>query len=116
MSYVLGLDLGQAADYTALAVLEEPVWVGGETVWKSSADLTAEELLLVRHRGGRRPSLMPWPPPLWLRRLKRYDLGTPYPEIVTDVIRQLGGPGAYRRDVTLVVDGTGVGAPVVDMF
>jgi len=29
-SYYIGLDLGQSQDYTALALLEEPVWVPTE--------------------------------------------------------------------------------------
>src|SRR4028119_587990 len=28
-AYYLGLDLGQSADYTALALIEQPVWVSG---------------------------------------------------------------------------------------
>jgi len=52
---------------------------------------------------------------LHLRHAKRYELGTPYPDIVTDVAALL-----KRQEVgsapELVVDGTGVGAPVVDMF
>jgi hypothetical protein len=31
-SYYLGLDLGQSQDYTALAVVEEPVWVPSEAL------------------------------------------------------------------------------------
>ena len=28
LSYYLGLDLGQSQDYTAISIVEEPVWVG----------------------------------------------------------------------------------------
>jgi hypothetical protein len=58
----------------------------------------------------------PSKPPLWLRMLHRYPLRTPYPSVVDDVIRRLGGKDAQRNDAVLVVDGTGVGAAVVDMF
>jgi len=31
--YYVGLDLGQAQDYTALAVLEQQLWTGPEVDW-----------------------------------------------------------------------------------
>jgi hypothetical protein len=31
--YYIGLDLGQSSDYTALALIEEPLWLGNETTW-----------------------------------------------------------------------------------
>ena len=33
--YYIGLDLGQAQDYTALALLEEALWLGAEVDWDS---------------------------------------------------------------------------------
>jgi hypothetical protein len=84
--YYVGLDLGQTTDYTALCVLERPVLT------------TAVEL----------------DPPYALRHLQRFPFGTPYPEIVRDVIallRKPPMPGAF-----LVVDQTGVGRAVVDLF
>ena len=74
--FIVGLDLGQARDYTALAIIEK---MEGE----------------IYH----------------VRRLER-TRGTPYPDVVARVkviVQKL--PGA-----ALVVDATGVGAPVVDMF
>src|SRR5262249_10956338 len=46
--------------------------------------------------------------------LKRWHLGTPYTEIVADVASLFGRPDL--SGATLIVDGTGVGRPVVDMF
>lgn len=77
--FYLGLDLGQAQDYTALAVLEKQ----GEEYH-------------VRH-------------------LERPRLGTPYPAIV-ERVRSLLSSGPLKGNTALVVDKTGVGAPVVDMF
>ena len=37
MFYYIGLDLGQAQDYTALAVLEQQIWTGPEVDWAGSA-------------------------------------------------------------------------------
>ena len=31
--YFVGIDLGKAQDYTALAVIEEPLWLGSEVAW-----------------------------------------------------------------------------------
>jgi len=33
--YYIGLDLGQAQDYTALALLEEALWLGDQVDWDS---------------------------------------------------------------------------------
>ncbi|HZS03398.1 MAG TPA: hypothetical protein VFD58_00860 [Blastocatellia bacterium] len=51
-----------------------------------------------------------------VRHLKRYELGTSYPAIVADVVALLGRLPAQNRKPRLSVDGTGVGAAVVDLF
>lgn len=76
MSFFVGLDLGQASDFTALSVIES---VGG--------------VYQVRH-------------------LQRFRLGTPYPDVVVAVSKMM----AQLQDSHLVVDNTGVGRPVVDLF
>ena len=91
MNYV-GLDLGQAMDYTALAVIEQ-----GEA--PAEALTTAE----------RKASVV-----CYLRALDRCQLGTPYPEIVSRVATILANPKLDAPE--LVVDATGVGRPVIDMF
>ena len=78
----LGLDLGQAQDYTALSIL--------------TVDWTPDKPLSFD-----------------VGYLQRYPLGTSYTSIVDDVsdkIRQLAKPSA------LVIDHTGVGRPVFDLF
>lgn len=82
--YVLGLDLGQTHDYSALTLDE--IHARGE----SNA----------RHD---------------IRYLHRWKLRTPYPEIVADVSR-IVRRAPLTSEHTLVVDQTGVGRPVVDMF
>ena len=52
---------------------------------------------------------------LVVRYLERAPLGTPYPQIV-EWMRQMVGVPPLRGRCGLVVDGTGVGAPVVDML
>jgi hypothetical protein len=87
--YFVGLDLGQASDFTALAVLERSV-------------VHAED-----PPARRRPGYA-------LRHLRRFPLGTPYAEVVNEVrglLRMPPLPGAF-----LVVDQTGVGQAVVALL
>jgi len=98
MTYYVGLDLGQANDYTAIAVVEE-----------AKLGERGESPLHVRHLG-------------------RPPLGTYYPEQVAHVKELVESPElleerldyGLRKVVTippeLVVDATGVGRPVVDML
>lgn len=74
--FIIGLDLGQARDYTALCIVEH--LDGGEC---------------------------------HVRRLER-TRGTPYPQIITRVREIMG----KLDDAVLVIDATGVGAPLVDEF
>ncbi len=95
-NFCIGLDLGQQSDYTALAVVE-----------KVSSEAS---------EGG-----------LHLRHLERYPLRTPYPEIA-DAVAALMRDGRLTRSITddmlnevrlppdLVIDQTGVGAPVADLL
>ena len=98
MSFYVGLDLGQSNDYTALAVIE-----------KVEGDHERD-------------------PDLHLRHLERYPLRMPYPDMVARVATLLEDPqlrSTYldrrlgRRileEPELLVDATGVGRPVVDLF
>ncbi len=85
-NFLLGVDLGQVQDYTALAVIEK------------------KEL----HFGAK-------PCEYHIRHLERLKLGTPYPAIVERVKQLMLSPQLCGR-TALVVDATGVGIPVVDMF
>jgi hypothetical protein len=101
MPFYVGLDLGQAADYTALAVVQS-------VVEKSPAGGT-EKFLHLRH-------------------LERYELGTPYPEIAGKVVALMQderiSPNEYdparrrlfRSEPQLIVDDTGVGRAVADFL
>ena len=87
--HFVGLDLGQAQDFTAIAVLARPRLTGREI----GADKK---------------------PPYAVPYLQRFPLGTPYPQIVTAVVDLLRTPKLHGS--MLVVDQTGVGRPVVDML
>src|SRR5215831_16750818 len=78
--FIVGVDLGQVADYTAIA---------------------AVELL---------------PPEIHLRHLERLPLGTPYPTVVTHVRGLLATPPLNNAGTLLVIDQTGVGRAVFDLF
>ncbi len=87
-TFILGLDLGQANDFTALAVLEK-AWPEDEGMETSRYD--------VRH-------------------LERMPLGTPYPGMVARVGERVRALADLGSGPTLVVDQTGVGRPVVDLL
>ena len=89
--FTLGIDLGQARDYTAIAIVEQ-------LYLDSAIDMTAIS-----------------EPSYHVRYLERLDLGTPYTEIVAHV-ESLMRTTILRDRIRLVVDRTGVGAPVADMF
>jgi len=83
--FYVGLDLGQANDYTALSVLERIKPEGDDK----------ENGYHVRH----------------LERVRN----VPYPQIVSKTTEIMQSP-ALVGNAALVVDQTGVGAPVVDLF
>jgi len=87
--YVVGIDLGQVRDYTALSVverLEEP-----ERKWDPLRRNYA-----VRH-------------------LERFLLGTTYP-VVADRVATIVADPRLRGNCYVVADGTGVGLPVVQLL
>ncbi|MGY6498926.1 MAG: hypothetical protein ACXIUP_11945 [Microcella sp.] len=99
-SFTVGLDLGQGQDYSALAVVERvlvlpPGVTLGDFHRRPQAFSELSEQLRVRH-------------------LRRWELGTPYPSIVSDVVTMMRAP--IMDDALLLIDGTGVGRAVRDMF
>ena len=89
MRFYLGLDLGQRRDHSAVAVVEK------------------------------RERLRPYGPAefegLLVRYVERMPLGMTYPEVVARVCGMIDAP-PVRGQCELVVDATGVGAPVVEML
>jgi hypothetical protein len=106
--YSVGVDLGQANDFTAIAVLKKEI-VPPETcmfspVGKSPSNRLVEGSIIYD-----------------LVYLKRPRLGTPYDVIakrVANLVCELEPQRAFGElgQVTLSVDGTGVGRGVVDML
>ena len=108
-SLTVGLDLGQATDYSALAVVEHvhvlPSTMSLQGFWweveKAQRDL--QDYGMVRGWG-----LPASTPELHVRHLQRWDLGTPYHVIVDDVCR-LMGPESPLWGARLIFDRSGVG-------
>ena len=100
---VIGVDLGQQRDYTAISVIEREHVPAGP--------MYNDEY---HHRGrwifaARQPVRLEYR----VRHLERPTLGTSYPEQVAriiELVKALGG------EIALVVDATGVGLPVTDML
>lgn len=80
---LIGLDLGQAKDYTAITIMER-----------------------FHHKK---------PTEYHLRHLERLK-GIPYPDQVERVAAIIKSPQLAGKRITLIVDQTGVGRPVVDMI
>lgn len=106
--YSVGVDLGQANDPTAIAVLEKKI-VPPETALFAPVGESPSNRLV---EGSVAYDLV---------YIKRPKLGTPYDTIakrVADLVCELEPQGAFGElgQVTLSVDGTGVGRGVVDML
>jgi hypothetical protein len=93
-SLFIGLDLGQAKDFTALGIIEcvRTITNGGD-----KNEITQLNCI----------------------HLQRWQLRTSYPAIVADVVKMINGLDPLlspNGKPTLAIDATGVGAPVVDLF
>lgn len=82
--FYVGLDLGQASDYTALVILERITQAGNK-----------EAVYHLRH----------------MERVR----GVPYPDVVKKVSEIIRAP-ALADDAKLIIDQTGCGRPVFDLF
>lgn len=106
--WVVGVDLGQSMDPTAICVLEHVRGVlDANSDWERHANVgripqKPAERFNVRH-------------------LERLKLGIPYPDIVEHVRTMVAraplcGDGDQARPATIVIDETGVGRAVGDIF
>jgi hypothetical protein len=94
--YYVGVDLGQAQDHSAIAVVERAEVLNPERdpiTWSFRCD----SRFFVRHA-------------------ERIDLGSPYPEIVERVKGLIRQAPLEPSQAQVIVDATGVGAPVVDLL
>lgn len=102
--YTVGLDLGQANDYSALVVIERVLVLPlglpiAEYHRKGAAAIVGAEITEEFH----------------VRAAKRWELGTSYPSVVADAAAVMRRP-ELNRDGFLVFDRTGVGRAVSDLL
>jgi hypothetical protein len=90
--YFIGLDLGQKRDYSAVAVVER---------WQERAGWSAVHFCDLYEKR------------MALRLLERVQLGTSYMR-VCERVKKIAARAQEAGECTVIVDATGVGAPVVD--
>lgn len=93
LSYFIGLDLGQRQDFSALSVIELHSWYTG---WRNAVDFSRQSAHSLR-----------------VRYLRRFPLGTAYPEVMRHTLALIERLG---QRTTLVADATGLGMPFVDFL
>jgi hypothetical protein len=93
VKYVMGCDLGQSSDPTAVCVIEH---THAFREWARGGADQIEDAFNVRH-------------------LARLPLGLSYPAVVAEVARLLARPPLVGN-CELIVDATGVGVAVADLF
>lgn len=96
MDTFIGLDLGQLTDFTAAVPVRRSLAIGEG----GRPERDSRGRLLYRFD---------------VAAIRRYPLGTSYTSIIAHVVEQLKRPDFGRRP-RLVIDGTGVGVAVVEMF
>ena len=99
--FIVGLDLGKSQDFTALIV--------NDLQWCERVRYARTKFQPIMEPIGRRRVMRHQ-----LVNLHRYPKGTAYPDIYRSVKSVLTQLPQRERYPELVVDGTGVGAPVVD--
>lgn len=110
VKHYIGLDLGQVSDYSALVSLRREQEIPEAT--KPRAISFGE---LAREHLQREVKQQPLERPRYYCNIaERFERGTPYTTLVDNVSKLFEDPKFAGQ--TLVVDGTGVGRPVVDLF
>jgi hypothetical protein len=94
--FYIGVDLGQAQDHSAIAVVER-----AEVLHPERDPLTWSFRFDTRFH---------------VRHAERIALGAPYPEVAEHVKALTRRYPLEPKNVTVIVDATGVGAPVVDLL
>ena len=91
--FVIGLDLGQANDFTALTIVDR--------VAEGVASADEKNIGPMQYE---------------IPHLQRFKLGTPYPDIAAAVGKIMVALPKREQPPRLIVDATGVGRPVVDLL
>lgn len=94
--YIVGLDLGQTSDPTALCVLKRSIVIKNNQPVRSNKGGMLSRFAVVH--------------------LQRFPLMTAYPDIVEATAKLINSPQLRAFRPRLAVDATGVGRAVMDMF
>lgn len=108
--FLIGVDLGQSIDYSTVAVAEIVHVLSGEhePVPGAIAQTRSGQVIPVtREKISKR---------LDIRHLMRFERGRPYPEMVGDITDLVGREPLRSGNSTLIVDRSGVGRPIGDLF
>jgi hypothetical protein len=101
--FVVGVDLGQSQDWTAIAVVQHstrtlPTWTPHKARYGDGTGRLVQDMETFFD----------------LRALERIPLGTPYPQQIERVEEIMSRPRLRGSDI--IIDGTGVGSAVCDLF
>ena len=110
VKHLVGLDLGQVSDYTALVSLRREQQLPDPTTPKAYRNDEDWRNVLTQPAGVRPTE----PAKYYCNIAERFERGIPYTTLVENVTKLFQGEKFAGQ--TLVVDGTGVGRPVVDLF
>ncbi len=99
--YIMGVDLGKKNDYSVISVIKEG--------FHRKAKPTVQDLE-VGHEGEVVTTRV-WQ----ILHLERIELGTDYTRVI-EIVKELLSTAELANNTDLVVDATGVGAPVVDFM
>lgn len=106
VKHIVGLDLGQVSDPSALVSLRREKFVPDPI---KPTVVSADRVQVHREKKGSVQL-----PKYFCNIAARFERGTPYPRLVDNVAKLYDDPKFAGQP--LVVDGTGVGRPVVDLF
>jgi hypothetical protein len=101
--WCVSVDLGQASDYTAISVIHHELVPLDEF----TVSPPEKENIIIKQKAEQR---------FTVRALERLQLGMPYTDQVAYVGELLRRPPLPEVGADLVIDGSGVGRPVADMF
>jgi hypothetical protein len=107
MAYLVGLDIGQMQDYTAVALIERVQDTPKQPTYDMRYNPSSRQHTIVEAQPG--------PARYLVHHLQRFELRTPYPIIVERVQAMLQRPELGGK-AELLLDVTGVGRGVLDMF
>ena len=94
--YVCGLDLGMKQDFSAVGILEQKLKYA-----RPNIEETMDGVVQVTV------------PEYQLRYLRRFELGTPYTEVINRVEKVMSHPEAHSN-IMLIIDMTSLGIPIIE--